>query len=105
MKKDRTIDEVIKELEEQKQRAELFKDVIKKIDDEIRWLEKPIVIKEGYYEDYTDDEGNEKRRWHMPVCQTDEDGNEIRIAPTEEDWGYDKYVMWNRVKDEIIAIV
>ena len=105
MKKGQTFDEYMNELEEMKLRAEAFKDVINHIDNELEWMCDKVVEKESYYEEYVDDNGETKKRWHSAEYKLDENGKEILIPPTEGQYRYKEYMMMKSVKDEILAII
>ena len=105
MKKRISIEEHIAELERQKRRAEAMQEVIESIDCTLRAYSSPIIEKEGYYESYIADDGEEKERWIHTVYATDEDGNEIRTPPKEGDYYYEKFVALMSLREEILAIL
>lgn len=105
MKKGMTMDDYMKTLDAQRTRAEAFQKVLKHIDNELEWMCDKEVEQESYYEMYTDEEGNEKKRWHSAVYKTDENGKEILIEPTEGHYQYNEYTALKAVKEEILAII
>ena len=105
MKKGQTMEQYMAELENKKLRAEAFQNVLKHIDQELEWKCNKITEAEGYYSEYTDDEGNVKKRWHSTVYKTDEDGNDILIPPEEGDYYYPIYMALKQVREEILEII
>lgn len=105
MKKNMTCEEMLKELEEKKQRVEVFQNLLQYIDDQIHWKCDRIEVEAGYYEPYIDEDGNEKKRYHCPVYKVDENGDDVRIPPEEGSYYYKEYVAWCKVRDEIVALI
>ena len=105
MKKNMTVEQMMQKLDEDKRRLEVFASILEKIDYEINFKCKCVILEDGYYEKYTDEDGNERSKYHMPVYQTDENGDEVRIPPSEGDWNYEEYIAWCKVRDEIFAMI
>lgn len=105
MKKGQTIEMYLAELEAKKKRVEMFKKLIEHVDSEIEWLGSKEMIQEGYYETYTDENGDEKKRYHAPIYKTDENGNEIVTPPAESSYYYEDYKAWCGIKEELMEIL
>ena len=106
VKKGMTIDDYMKEIEAQKERVEVFRDVIHYMDNQIEWKCSRVVDTEGYYEEVTNEEtGETERKWHSTVYKVDDDGEYIRIEPKEDDYNYKSFMALKKVREEILAII
>ena len=105
MKKGMTMEQYMAELEAKKARAEAFDTVLKSIDDNLKYKCNRVVVKEGYYETYTNDDGEEKKRYVWPEYEKDENGDDVLVPPTEGDYSYNEYIALLAVKEEILAII
>lgn len=106
MKKGMTVEDYMKELDFQRERANVFSRIISRIDDDLKWMCDRETDAESYYEDIVNEEtGETERKWHAAVYKVDENGDYIWIEPSEGDYNYDSYTALKKVREEIMAII
>ena len=87
-KKTMSIEEMIKEKEREIARLQAFETVLEKLRSELHW---------NYCSIMTDANGDNVR--------DEENDDWVWIAPTPEDWGYDRYVAYKAVLEEIMGLL
>lgn len=101
----KTIEAMKAELEAKTKRLEAFEDILEAIDSVIHSKMNARIKTEPYYEEYTDENGETKKKYHWAEYEEDENGNTLYDAPSEDDWNYSKYTALCAVRDEIIALL
>lgn len=100
-----TIEAMRADLEQRQQRLGAFEEIIEAIDRLIHDKMTPRVLLPSHYETYTDENGEEQRKYIWTEYEEDEEGNTIYDAPDSDDWRYNSYVALLGVKAEIISLL
>lgn len=100
-----TIDEMRADLEAKQKRLNAFGQILESIDAIIHSNMEARVKTPSHYETYTDENGEEKRKYIWAEYEEDENGNTIYDEPTEGDWKYEDYKALCAVRDEILTLL